>query len=140
MNAKELMIGDLVVYTGDVEYNDPIIIEGMDIATDSCITSDRDDVGFEGVQPIPLTSEILENNGFPFNEVETNSSIQSVYKHYTKFYDFPLGKGFYIEYDTVDNIFYITDHCWIRFKYVHEFQHVLKLCGINKDIKLKFNN
>ena len=69
MNASDLMIGDWVVYNGDVEYTDPIRIEGMDIATDMLITSDREDVGFNGVEPIPLTTEILEKNGFKFGRL-----------------------------------------------------------------------
>ena len=90
----------------------------------------------EECTPIPLTSEILEKNGFSLNREETDSTIQNVYKHYTEFFNFPLGSGFYIEYDTVDNIFWITDHVFIKFKYVHDFQHTLKLCGVNKEIIL----
>lgn len=88
------------------------------------------------VEPIPLTPETLVKNGFSFDEEETNSDIQSVYKDYTEFYKFPLGKGFYIEYNTVTKDFWITDHCWIQFKYFNEFQHVLRMCGIKKEIEL----
>lgn len=57
------------------------------------------------VEPIPLTPETLIKNGFPFDKEETNSDIQSVYKDYTEFYKFPLGKGFHIEYNTVTKDF-----------------------------------
>lgn len=88
------------------------------------------------LRPIPLTDEILEKNGFQYNKEETEGDIQSVYRHYTKFFDFPLGKGFYIEHDTVCDEFYITDHTWIRFKYVHEFQKVLRMCNIEEKLVL----
>jgi len=88
------------------------------------------------VFPIPLTEEILERNGFKYNKDETEGTMQQVYKHYTKFFDFPLGRGFYIEHDTIDNIFWITDHIWVKFQYVHELQQVIKKCGINKEIIL----
>jgi len=134
MNAEELMLGDYVSYDNSV-YK----VLSVDKVQDVNIYNDTDGYHYRPASemaPIPLTPEVLEKNGFPFNEVETNSDIQDVYSHYTKFYDFPLGKGFYIEYDTVDNIFYITDHWWVRFKYVHEFQHILRLCNIDKEIIL----
>ena len=140
MIAEELMIGDWVDrFDTPPHYKVVSIGDSTDITISQSGKADDETKRIcweDKLTPIPLTSEILEKNGFPFSEVETNSDLQNVYRHYTKFYNFPLGKGFYIEYDTVDNIFYITDHWWIRFKYVHEFQHVLKLCKIDKEISL----
>ena len=42
------------------------------------------------LKPIPLTDEILEKNGFDYNKKETEGNLQSVYRHYTKFFDFDL--------------------------------------------------
>ena len=91
----------------------------------------------EEYKSIPLTSEILEKNGFPFDEEETKK-VKGYYKDYEdwKLFKFPLGSGFNIEYNSNRGYYYITDHCFLKFKYVHEFQHILKLCGINKEIKL----
>ena len=104
------MIGDWVVYDGDVENIAPIQVEGMDIATGSLITSDREDVGFDGVQPIPLTPEILEKNGFTqdYEAISVRNDFDKVY------FDIPFR----------------------FFKYVHELQHALRLVGINKEIEL----
>lgn len=124
LNCKSLMIGDWVVYNGDVEYTDPIRVEGMDIATDMLITSDREDVGFDGVEPIPLTLKILDKNGF-------RAGIYGNIVMMEKGVSFSLIKG------------YEGDFWWtcrgepiVKIKFVHELQHALRLCGIKKEIKL----
>ena len=142
MNATDLMIGDYIQvkdnegnsaaeFICDIEYI--IQWKAYGVRTCNCGGKWRNE---SEIEPIPLTRDIIERVGFPFNDNETHSAIQDIYAHRMEFFDFPLGSGFYIEHDTVDNTFWITDHAFIRFKYVHEFQHVLKLCGINKKIIL----
>ena len=142
MNATELMLGDYVL----IETDDNTFI--TDYICDIGYVSQWNELGVKTCQcgdewlresdisPILLTGGILEQNGFLFDKEQTESTIQQVYKHYTEFFNFPLGEGFYIEHDTEDNVFWITDHCFIIFRYVHEFQHTLKLCKINKEITL----
>lgn len=125
MKANELMIGDWVVYNGDVEYTNPIKIEGMDIATDMLITSDREDVGFKGVEPIPLTAEILEKNGFM--KLKANFT--------PNWYWYVLTQNCFLE-DRLKDAFHFNGSNILKFKFVHELQHALKLCGIEKDIQL----
>ena len=131
MKARELMIGDWVVYNGDVDYSSPIKIEGMDEAIDMLVTNDREDVGFDGIWPIPLSEEILDRNFKPSNHEG----------------DYPYAvKTYYIDecsenndYDLIlceDNQCTLTDHVFITIKYVHELQHLLKVCGIEKEIQL----
>ena len=118
------MVGDWVVYNGDVDYINPIKIEGMDIATGMCVTTDRDDVGFDGVWPIPLTAEILEKNGFKKELSEDN-----IHYRFILIYD---GIRFSLLY--ARSVFQ-----WLGpldFKYVHELQHAIRLCGIDKEITL----
>ena len=138
MEAKDLMISDWVKIN-DIDYPAPTQIGGITKKHGTFYTHFPQwdlTVVDEKLEPISLTQEILEKNGFPLNEDETNSSIQEVYRNFTQFFDFPLGRGFYIEYDTVTSTCWITDHCWFKFKYVHELQHALKLCGIEKEIEL----
>lgn len=114
MKATELMIGDWVCYDGDVEYSCPIKIEGMDVSCDFCITSDRDDVGFGGVMPIPLTAEILEKNGWVFNDVPFIDGWEFMG---ITICDWSISCGINIS---------------MNVRYVHELQHALRLCGMNE--------
>ena len=123
MKATELMIGDWVVYNGDVDYINPIKIDGMDIATGMCVTTDRDDVGFDGVWPIPLTAEILEKNGFVYKEAEKTCATDTFHLWWLD-----------------GSIFTLDDDSWWRsvkddklrvkfggfpLEYVHQLQHAL---------------
>ena len=80
-------------------------------------------------QPIPLTPEILEKNGI---KRDTNGRMFGEY--------FDEDKNGFLEI-SVDcegiwwSINYEEYHI-LRFKYVHELQHALRLCGIDKEIKL----
>lgn len=115
MKAEELMIGDWV-YIKD----HPTIAQPMQVKKEHFV---RSLVEFE---PIPITSEILEKNGwkedgFYYRSEEFNGHIQ-------------LGKLF--EHASI-----VTQDCRInlppyRMKYVHEFQHALKMCGIEKEISV----
>lgn len=122
MEARDLMVGDWVVYNGDVDYINPIKIEGMDIATGMCVTTDRDDVGFDGVWPIPLTAEILEKNGFE------KCRIKEI-----EYFGWRLNEDFSLELNAVDTLMWNDD---VAIHYVHQLQHALRLCGIDKEIIL----
>ena len=125
MKANELMIGDWVVYNGDVDYTNPIQIEGMDIATGSLITSDREDVGFDGIEPIPLTKEILEKNGV---------------EDFDCSFHFPEDDCLWLELNWEEDGLKWTvnynEYDILPLDYVHELQHALRLCGIDKEIVL----
>ena len=87
----------------------------------------RGNVGtVEEMEPIPLTPEILEKNGFQADGYE-------ILVFETDEYHFTLQKG-------VDGI---NNWWWDMFcspvipiNYVHELQHALKLCKIEKEIEL----
>ena len=128
MKANELMLGDWVVYEGDVDYINPIKIEGMDVATGMCVTTDRDDVGFDGVWPIPLTKEILEKNGFVR---ETNIGMVLNHDDYDIIYDTFEHELRILEYKKM-----ILDIEYFGDCSVHELQHALRLCNIDKEIEL----
>ena len=149
MNARELMIGDLV----QVNKKGICIAEGTlvkVIAIDStnelsalnltgCATcvdiKDRQNIGgiwLEYLEPIPLTREILEKNGFDCSDGEVvrynftdgdyngHFSLRAMYDKE----DNQKGWSFY-----AFNVLTIID-------YVHELQHALKLCGIEMDIEI----
>lgn len=124
LTEKELMIGDWVMYNPNVFIDDeyettkewfPTQInsgEDIDLAIEGCYDS------------IPLTTEILEKNGF------------------TKELD---ADGIHYRFTLIDehirfSILYVRSvFQWLGpldFKYIHELQHALKLSGIKKEIEL----
>lgn len=113
MKSEELMFGDWVEWMCNYCKVDlPLLM-----------TEYQDNVDCRFVKPIPLTAEILEKNGFERNEY--NGCI---------FFSFPNGEfskrsGFGLE--KRDDKYYITDHALMPMRYVHELQHVLRLCGLD---------
>ena len=129
MKERDLMIGDLVTYTGDDEGPITASIEGINEDSDFGVeilgTCER----IEDIEPIPLTAEILEKNGFEsrdnFYEItfQTNKIDNSIFRiaefeksgnWFFGFFDFP---------NLIENF---------RINYVHELQHALRLCGLNE--------
>ena len=115
MKADELMIGDLVLYN---ETPQQILeISGIDnevyLETDELVHQSE-------IQPIPLTPEILEKNGFVVESRDCHGE--------------PLQ---YCE---------LVDGLWIdisgenyfegKLEFVHQLQHALRLCEIDKNIEL----
>ena len=101
---------------------------------------DWEEVGLEDIEPIPITPEILERNGFKLKEKGV------LYTEYVSGDEHSIIEfGFYKEsihdIDTVLNceLGFVggldrIHHCHV--KYVHELQHALRLCGISKNIEL----
>lgn len=156
LTVKDLMIGDWVYiykFSNDnptdlfpakvvsilqgkytENYNTIECVYGTDIASrpvDTCLS-------------IPLTTEILEKNGFElFNQDFTS---RKVYKfgcfdyiecndyHENNRYNY-FSIGCYREYKHFGTLQrYIHDV--MKIKYVHELQHALRLCGVDKEIVL----
>ena len=126
MKATELMIGDWV--TGKKWRENPFkLIRIRDNGKYFYgITSEGSQVGpffLEELEPIPLTPEILEKNGWEKR---------------------PTGYVFYTDGKRYDNslwyIFgsntFVVNTAEFQIKYVHELQHALKLCGAKKEIVL----
>ena len=124
MKAEELMIGDYLMHDGSpyrVIQVDGIVRDGW------MIENGEEDCG----EPIPLTPEILEKNGL---EKDNHGRI------YGEYFDEDSNRDLEI---TVDDK---TGEVWwsynwneyyiIRLRYVHQLQHALRLCGIEKEIEL----
>ena len=107
MKVKELMIGDLLCYNGK-PYR-VIQVNSVD-GVCGCTFMLENGVEDEG-EPIPLTPEILDKNRFIKYDTLSNS------------------KGLWI---TIYNENYFEG----ELNYVHELQHAMRLCGIEKEIVL----
>ena len=82
-------------------------------------------------ESIPLTKEILEKNGW---SGDYNEETDSVSHHFPEDTDFKL--EIYVEGKTILWTINCYEYEIIRLSYVHELQHALKLCKIEKQIEL----
>lgn len=147
MKAEELMLGD---YVRD-KYGH--FVKVKEIYSDSIFTEDSEYEGeqlFEGeFEPIPLTPEILEKNGFLQNGIGSDEIeiLDPDYSDETYVWQ---------ERDEYDNLFTVSVYNlndgignWsleivdspkgkmeLEIKYVHELQRALRICGIEKEVEL----
>ena len=146
MKANELMIGDWVLEKS-VDYVDGVIKyveEKRNVTTNILHQLYNQETGILGkdnlysiqVEPIPLIAEILNKNGF-----ETNGNgIMAAYCPEDKHANLEISEHYCFDNEKTEGGFYWTINCCeydiIRLRYVHELQHALKLCGIEKEIQL----
>ena len=132
MNAKELMIGDWVYYKNDNKYHQ---ISSVNMQRDgSVLIAIENDLSFDYMfEPISLTPEILEKNGFekvydkyklPNYRIKWNSYTDLYFTVFTGVdgYWNPIGLNV------------ITGGIPATVDYVHQLQNALRLCGIKKEI------
>lgn len=129
MKANELMIGDWVRIGNRVEQITKLKEVGNEQQFFSVYYYHTEDKAEEGccideIQPIPLTAEILEKNGFICKGAWMISGEDLGLKQCGDYFKL---LPYYYDYNT-------TGMCDIY--YVHELQHALKLCGIDKEIVL----
>ena len=140
MKANELMIGDRVCYNVPNKYYTKVEeIRGTSDGEEYYIRCHRDskdtyleqlkheDFSVDILHPIPLTPEILEKNGF-VGELCSNwiDYVSEEYK--LRIICKPNDEGWTI----------YANHFGLDKKdvFVHELQHALRLCGIEKEIIL----
>jgi len=124
MKASELMIGNWVIV---YEKAMPVKarVEGVFGRGAMVLGHVRSaDHGF--MEPIPLTPEILEKNGF------SKSRLMGEQRHFT--YYLAPSVSLLAIYDA-DFSLKIGD-CARYIKYVHELQNAISLCGIEKEITI----
>lgn len=141
MEANELMIGDWVLFEGT-----PATVRGVEIyCSDLYVQTNLTDAWYmSNFEPIPLTPEILEKNGF---DVVRGNRIMGL--QVSDRCTLRIGDGmkemrvemqdwgeteerkWFIE---IRNLGSIILQLYIG--YIHELQHALRLCRIEKEIVL----
>ena len=140
MKAEELMVGDWVNLNFDIDYKTgksiyaPVQITGInkDGTVDVNLTYDKSKSMQDGwvlklIEPIELSEEILKKNGFL---IDSNGIFYL--KENLKFgikKDIDYGYWFINRADNYKEYICTCD-------FVHELQHTLKLCKIEKEIIL----
>ena len=129
MKANELMIGDWVLFSGELKRVKSIVVsdngvERIYVFGNTCQVSTINAY----IQPIPLTPEILKKNGWEYNNYNNETEYEEEYYVDENGFDIHInGKNFEVR---------CIDAVNIQLKYLHELQHALKLCGIEKTIEL----
>lgn len=126
IEAENLRIGDIVRYEKNI-----ITVQAIETNYEEGFIKDKYNVGYNcnELDPIPLTPELLEKNGF---EMRKGTVVYAKNRLALK----PLdeGKGYQVYQVGLGSLrlFYVE----VRFvKYVHELQHILWALG--KDANLK---
>ena len=141
LNCKSLMIGDLVLY-GQCFAIIKELCNGY--VTILCSINGQNEyvkVTYDNIEPIPLTKEILERIGFGsltdemFSACETetysNQELKIYLSHIGCEYN-PVQLVVYMGYEPQERVVLRMMPC----QYVHELQHALRLCKIEKEIEL----
>ena len=124
MEATELMIGDWVYNTHNRKPEQVCEIRERMVMLDY-----NDLYDYDEIEPIPLTEEILKANGYEEHVGEKGAYGVTIAPHFKRddspevFCD---GHPFSVWFDEPVDI-----------KYVHQLQHVLRLYGAEKEIKIK---
>lgn len=131
------MVGDLVLHDGKVIRVDAVHKRKIGYHK----TKDKLTWLFSGqFEPIPLTPEILEKNGFNEPPLEMQKRVRFVVlcEEYQIRYSFNSYWFNIYKNAAAHAIGYPTFICAFqeRIKYVHELQHALRLCRIEKEIVL----
>ena len=128
MKAKELKIGDLITCYGEilkVASCDMFMCSAWDENNDLC-----DHINYDDLSPIPLTSEILEKNGW--KEDDEIWGIDYTFGH--------LHIEFFSNGKEIESMISVTDDrdvcCLRQIKYIHELQHLLWALGMDDDLKI----
>ena len=136
MNASALMVDDWVLFSGEpkrvrsIAVSDDNRVERIYVFGNTCQVSTINDY----IQPIPLTPEILENNGFEYNDENARYYPNCWQKNGILLRKRTFNGFFYMV--TVDYNNQDTNCTPIIITYVHELQHLLKLCRIEQQIEL----
>lgn len=131
MKANELMIGSYVKFLGKVRKIKSIIKKdtGIEISFEG---KNPVVVSLDVIEPIPITPEILEKNGFTMNTKAKSKKAWQISDNelYVSWWNGRLNT--YYKPEVTKSMNHINTDC----VYVHELQHVLKLCGIEKEITI----
>ena len=130
MKKEELMIGDWVFNTHNRKPE-----QVCEIRERMVMLNYNDLYEYDEVEPIPLTEEILLNNGFDKIKPNGYTSPRQEYAYSSDFEDVyaeEINDGMWkIDIDSVE---FNLPRRTMFVGYVHTLQHVLKECAVDNDI------
>lgn len=130
LKATNLMVGDWVQFYNESTNKDECarvtaISDGKFVQTSDCDVYYQEEI----YRPIELTTDILIKNGAKKSMNDRLYFANHLWEKDKILNRWNVGRMI----DTYDIQYFCTHLC---VKYVHEFQHFLKLIGIDKDVKI----
>lgn len=130
LNCRTFMIGDWVIYNGKPIKVENVCEDFINYSPDIPYVQEEFYIEQDELEPIPLTEEILEKNG-----IKRSSYDGKIYGKY--FSEDEHGR---LEISVNGDDIWWSINCEeyhiLKLNFVHELQHALRLCGINKEIEL----
>ena len=137
MTEKELMIGDWVLYGKRFAIIKELCNGYVTILCSINVQNEYVKETYDNIDPITLTPEILEKNGFtkstppPGIHAKCYELDNKKDRYNLTIADYNKYKRLLLNVDSEDS------ECFnIKCDYVHELQHALRLCRIKKEIEL----
>ena len=146
MRPEELMVGDWVNVDGRKEPS--IVIElspkfpstEIMVEYDAALHVDKIPCSYPGsmVHPIPITAEILAQNGFRYDVADTaDADYYCLGEMGKEWLTISRKTGTLIFEDGYDVVWLVCSNVLCAdVRYVHELQHAFRLAGINKEITI----
>lgn len=132
IKAEDLRIGDIVRYGKDI-----ITILAIHANGGVCFADGKDQIYVEHVllEPIPLTPEILEKNGW--NKRHDGTSSCDIYSKGKGAFYISLEQSIYKKQEGFDlGVVDSTYRFGNKLEYVHELQHILWVLGKDANLKI----
>lgn len=132
MKITDLMIGDWVKPSC---WNERVILVG-----EGRVTVNSDSYTENEIKPIPLTKEILNQNfdfhTIPSDGIHSKDEFWLLVEKPKRVWLHQYATSVFVQIDTKDEYGCECRLLQIKVLHVHELQHALRLCGIEKEIQL----
>lgn len=148
MRIQDLMVGDIVSVNGwpakvtNIVTNDETDDEVLLLVREAKY-AEHEEYYASSIEPLPITPDFLKRNGFTITERDTWFERYTAFWFKDKVVNAKAEFTYYVRSIGTDTLF----KCWRKpesrdvendihicdLKYIHELQHAMKLCGINKD-------
>ena len=134
MDCKDLTICDYVIHNGSIKIIDAVYLYSVSVHEPSKPwgVAKSELVSVDDIEPIPIYGDFFVKNGF------VGVELTDSYELNTDYYEIEV-------WNYSDGLWVVNVH-WIEFSstpeskatvsYVHQLQHLLRLCGIEKEIEL----
>lgn len=138
VKSKEIMLGNWFFVGSGTDWEEKLQVD--EVFENSVSFKGREFMTYiTSIEPIPITKQILERNGFDeYVFAEPKSCDYNIYTKYATDY-FIHATHWYDDNEYWDIQIDDINHCSLggcTIKYIHQLQNFLNLCGLDLEIKV----